>query len=309
MNAPVDVLGVGECSVDEVVRVEALPPPGGKARARSRQRLAGGQVATASLACARLGLRTAFVSSVGDDADGVFALAPLAAAGVDVTRVRRVPGAPTRRAWICVEERSGERTIVWQRDERLALALDAVSADDVASACAVLVDPTDLGLALRVADFARRGGVPCVLDADSPAPGIDELLAAASHPVISAPLAKALFGSPEAAVRALARAGAVLPVVTQGAEDAVAWIGGRVESVPAFAIEAVDCTGAGDAFHAGLVYGMLTGFVGAALLRVAHAVAACACLAPGAQGGLPDRDALEAFLRERPNEATPPRSR
>jgi sugar/nucleoside kinase (ribokinase family) len=86
--------------------------------------------------------------------------------------------------------------------------------------------------------------------------------------------------------------------VTLGAEGAIACVarGSEVISSPAFRVGARDTTGAGDAFHAGFIWGLLGGLDAAAVLRVAHGVAALACTQPGAQGGLPDREALEAFL-------------
>jgi sugar/nucleoside kinase (ribokinase family) len=267
---------------------------------RERQRLPGGQIATAVLGCARLGHRTALLTSVGDDAEAELALAPLRGAGVDLTRVRAVAGAATRSAWIWVDAGTGERTVLWQRDERLALGPEALARADVASARVVLVDATDLALSLHAAQLARAEGRPCVVDADAPQPGLRGLLACASHPVISQPLACALFGSAETALGALARAGAEAPVVTCGRDGALAWIGGAVERVPAFAVEARDTTGAGDAFHAGIVHGLLEGVGGAALLRIASAAAACACRAAGAQAGLPTRSELAAFLANPP---------
>lgn len=300
MDARCDVLGIGECSLDEVARVDAAPPPGGKARMRERRRLAGGQIATAVLGCVRLGHRAALLTSVGDDAEAELALAPLREAGVDLTRVRRVAGAATRSAWIWVDDRSGERTVLWQRDERLALGPEALDRRDVAGARLLLVDASDLALSLHAAELARSEGRPCVVDADAAQPGLERLLALASHPVIPESLARALYGSAEAALAALAAAGAALPVVTRGRGGAVAWIDGGARRVPAFAVEARDTTGAGDAFHAGVAHGVLDGAAGPALLRVASAVAACVCRADGAQAGLPTRAELAAFLADPP---------
>jgi sugar/nucleoside kinase (ribokinase family) len=316
-----DVLGIGECSLDEIARVEAAPALGGKARMRERRRLAGGQIASAVLGCARLGYRAALVSSVGADADAEIALAGLQEAGVDLSGVRRVASAATRSAWIWVEAGSGERTVLWQRDAALALGEDAIAREDVERARLVLVDATDLALSLRAASLARASGRPCVVDADAPADGVAALLALASHPVIPESLAVALFGGAVAAVRRLAEAGAALPIVTCGRGGAVAWIGGEALALPAFAISAVDATGAGDAFHAGVAHGVLAGLSPGEVVRVAHAVAACACLAHGAQAGLPNRAALAAFLASPPPPAplhasgarapaaTPPRAR
>jgi sugar/nucleoside kinase (ribokinase family) len=293
------VLGVGQCALDEVVRVDESPPRGEKARMRGRAALPGGQIATATLACARLGHSAALVSSTGDDAAAALVLAPLREAGVDVSRVQRVAGARTQGAWIWVDAR-GERTVLWERDERLALSEDAVTREEVAAARVVLLDAGDLTLALGVAQYAREASLPCVLDADTPAPGLEALLAGASHPVISHGLARALFGSAQRAVRELAGAGAILPIVTCGCDGAVAWIGGEVVHSPAFEIAPVDTTGAGDAFHAGVAHALLVGLGGAELLREAHAVAACACLGRGAQGGLPDAARLRDFLAATP---------
>jgi sugar/nucleoside kinase (ribokinase family) len=294
-----DVLGVGQCAVDELARVDAAPPAGEKARMWERAASPGGQIATATLACARLGHRAALISSTGDDAAAEVALAPLRAAGVDVARVQRVPGARTQSAWIWVDAR-GERTVLWERDARLALPADAVARGDIAAARVVILDAGDLALALRVAELARGAGVPCVLDADTSASGLEALLARTSHPVISHALARALFGSAQNAVRVLAEAGAQLPVVTCGSDGAIAWLDGAAVHSPAFAIAPVDTTGAGDAFHAGVAHALLCGLAGAELLRTAHAVAACACLARGAQGGLPDAARLREFLATTP---------
>ncbi|MBM4385835.1 MAG: hypothetical protein FJ091_21010 [Deltaproteobacteria bacterium] len=294
-----DVLGVGQCALDEVARVDESPARGEKARMRERVALPGGQIATATLACARLGHSAALVSSTGDDAAAEIVLAPLRAARVDVSRVHRVAGARTQGAWIWVDAR-GERTVLWERDAKLSLPQDAVAREEVAASRVVLLDAGDLSLALRVAALAREAEIPCVLDADTPAPGIEALLVQASHPVISEGLAQGLFGSPERAVRELARGGARLPVVTRGSAGAVAWLRGEVVETPAFEIAAVDTTGAGDAFHAGVAHALLSGLAGEEMLRTAHALAACACLALGAQGGLPDAARLREFLATTP---------
>jgi sugar/nucleoside kinase (ribokinase family) len=296
------VLGIGECSVDEIVRVTELPPRGGKAQVLAREHHAGGQIATALLGCARLGHGAAFVGSTGDDASAERALAPLRAAGVDVSAVRRVSGAATRTAWICVEA-SGERTVFWQRDPRLALAPDALPPELLGRARVVLVDGSDLPLSLHAAELARAAEIPCVVDADAAQPGIETLLRLASHPVIPEALATTLFGSAHEAVRLLASAGAKLPVVTRGRGGAVAWIEGEARSLPAFAVHARDTTGAGDAFRAGIAHGILCGAAGAELVDLAQAVAAISCTASGAQGGLPTRQELASFLASPPPRA------
>jgi ribokinase len=288
------VLGVGECSLDTWLEVEALPPPGGKATVKDRRELPGGQIATATLAAARLGLRAAYAGAVGDDAAAALALAGLRAGGVDCSRVRTVPGARTRAAVIVVERASGERAVLGHRDPKLdAAALAGLAPDD---ARLLLLDATDPAAALALARAARARGVPVVLDLDAAAPEAEALLASTDFPVVSEAFAVRAYGSAEAALARLAALGAKLPVVTRGALGALAWWRERPLASPAFAVDAVDTTGAGDVFHGAFAWGLLAGLDAAALLRAANAAAALACTGRGAQGVLPDRARLEAFL-------------
>ena len=89
-----------------------------------------------------------------------------------------------------------------------------------------------------------------------------------------------------------------LLVVTLGAHGAIAHSGDGVIESPGFRVEAVDTTGAGDAFHGGFIWAVLAGWGAEAALRAANAAAAMNCRAEGAQGGLPTRAELEAFLKE-----------
>jgi sugar/nucleoside kinase (ribokinase family) len=293
---PLDLIGVGECSLDTRVVVEALPPPGGKGRVLEWRELPGGQVATALLAAARLGLRAAYAGAVGDDARAEPVLAPLAGAGVDLTRVVRVPGAATRGALILVERGTGERTVLGQRDEKLAGARAALAGTALGATRLLLLDATDLALATALAERARAEGVPVVLDLDAPAPGVERLLAQADFPVVSRGFAEAAYGGAEPALARLAALGARLPVVTLGADGALARVGERLIASPAIAAPVLDTTGAGDVFHGAFAWGLLQGFGAEELLRVANAAAAFACTGPGAQGAIPAEEDLYALL-------------
>jgi sulfofructose kinase len=295
---PLDVLGVGECSLDTWLEVEALPPPGGKAAVSDWRELPGGQIATATLAAARLGARAAYAGVVGGDAAAERALAGLRAGGVDCSRVRIAQEARTRAAVIVVERARGERTVLGHRDARFggeSGALGRLSPDD---ARLLLLDASDPAAALALARAARAQGVPVVLDLDAASPDAEALLASTDFPVVSEAFALRAYGSAEAALARLASLGAKLPVVTCGARGALAWWRERPLASPAFAVDAVDTTGAGDVFHGAFAWGLLAGLDATVLLRAANAAAALACTGRGAQGAVPDRAQLEAFLAD-----------
>ena len=293
------MLGIGQISLDRVWRFEGPPPAPGAAEPVDLPEYSGGQVATASLALARLGVRSAYLGAVGDDSAAAAALAPLQRAGVDCSGVKRVAGGRTRRALILVQQTSGEREVRPERDPRVRLTRGALDRALLESARALLVDMEDPEAASWAAELARASGIPVVLDAGQPGQGDVELLSKVDFPVVSGEFAESLFdGSVREALRELARRARRLAVVTLGASGAIAQAcdGDRVIESPGFRVAALDTTGAGDAFHAAFIWGLLEGLSVQAVLRAANAAAALSCRALGAQGGLPDREALEAFL-------------
>ncbi len=294
------MLGIGQSSLDLVVFVDAPATDLGEIDPEGALELAGGQVATAVLACARLGLRTAYVGAVGDDPASAVVLAPLRLAGVDLTGVRTLRGARTRRAVVSVERGSGERRVHPRRDPRLVLSPDALDPEQIAAARVLHLDAEHPAAAIRAARLGRAAGVAVLLDLDRPGPGVDELLDTADFPIVSKDFAIQISGgaSVEGGLAQLVRRGARLAVATLGPDGALALGPRNADPIrsPAFRVEALDTTGAGDVFHAAFAFGLLQGWGARAVLRTANAAAAMSCRALGAQGGLPSRTELEAFL-------------
>jgi sugar/nucleoside kinase (ribokinase family) len=198
-----------------------------------------------------------------------------------------------------VDRKTGERTVLWHRDPRLSLRVGEVRREEIEQGRVLHIDAQDLEFSNWAAGIAQQAGIPVVLDADTPAPGIEALLRRVDFPIVSQEFAEKHFGTrnPRDFLRGLAALGARFPVVTRGDRGAVA--GGRDEVIesPAFQVNVRDTTGAGDVFHAAFIWGLLQGSSGERILRVANAAAAMNCRVLGAQGGLPSRDELEAFLR------------
>jgi sugar/nucleoside kinase (ribokinase family) len=281
-----DVIGVGECSIDEVW---VLPGPlawGKKGQAVRRERLGGGQVATAMAACARLGLRAAFVGVVGDDALGSDVLDGLRAEEVDVSSVRVVPGGATRSAWVLVDGASGERTVIEHADRRVALAPGAVPAERIDAARVLHVDATQLPASLAAAKLARERGVVVSLDLDHVRPGLDELLALTDVCVTSAEVPYELTGERdlEQALRTLGRTTGPLVACTLGPSGAAALDDGHLLLSPAFPADLVDTTACGDTFHAAVICALLDGKSVGEVLRFANAAAALKCRDLGRRG-------------------------
>jgi sulfofructose kinase len=296
-----DVVGLGENSLDRLCEVEALPEAGSKRTLHSYCERPGGQVATATLACARLGLRSAYLGVVGDDREADQALQPLVDAGVATAAVQRISGARTRLAVILVERGSGERTVLCHRDPSLVLRVEALNRDTIAAARVLEIDLSDPDAALWAARVAREAGTAVVLDADVRSRALDRILPHVDFPIVSKGFAETWNGrgAPEEALRELVDHGARLAVVTAGDQGAWGRERDRWIDSPAFRVDVADTTGAGDAFRGGFVWSLVRGHDTESALRAANAAAAMNCRAQGAQGGLPSEAALHAFLAER----------
>lgn len=305
-----DVVGFGENSVDLTAVVPALPAPDGKAQVDTLRTQPGGQVATAMVGCARLGVRARYIGTFGNDAHGQLVQASLDDAGVDTSHARTVE-APNRTAIILVDAARGSRMVLGHRDPALDWPVDEVPVAALRGARVLLVDATDVPAATRLAAAAREWGLTTVADVDGDVPGLDGLLRLTDVLVVSENLVPDMR-------RLHSESGAALVVATLGADGAVAWDGEREIHIPGFVVAVVDTTGAGDAFRAGLITALLdSGTSGLrnlgtpglrdldALLKFANAVAALNCQALGAQAGLPSRAHVDALVTS----AAAPRSK
>jgi sulfofructose kinase len=297
--ASLDVVGIGECSLDEVWRVAGSFAAGGKTRALAHELIGGGQIATAMAAGSRLGLRTAYAGAIGDDDAGRAVLAGLADDAVDTTSVHRSAGAATRSALVIVDE-DGERTVVERVDRRTAVPPDALPEALIATARVLHLDGVHPLTSIAAARLAGQHGVLVSLDIDHTFPGIDELLSLADICFTGEAVPAALSGEQDLA-RALAhlstktRPGALVGC-TLGARGAAALDGDKLLLSPAHPIDpVVDTTACGDTFRAAALRALLDGKSLPDLLRFANAAAALKCRALGRRG-CPTLSELTALL-------------
>ncbi|MGH3877297.1 MAG: ribokinase [Actinophytocola sp.] len=244
---------VGSCNVDFVVPVAVLPGPGETVLGRDHLRMPGGKGANQSVAAAKLGSPVAFVGCVGDDALAPTILSALDGAGVDTSWLRRVPDAPSGIALITVAD-GGENTIAVSPGANARLGpADIEAAAGLLSEAAVTLVQLEISLdAVAAAVRTARGRV--VLN---PAPARSlpaELLASVDVLVPNRSELGVLAGAPEpttpdeAAALAAALDGPAAVVVTLGADGALVVEDRAATHVPVSQVDAIDATGAGDAF-------------------------------------------------------------
>lgn len=286
-----DVIGVGTNSVDTVYTVPHLPERDGtwsKVPVSARTVRLGGQTATCLATCARFGLRAAYLGAFGNDEPARQMRDELTRRGIDL-RFAAHRDVPNHYAAILVDERTGDRLVMWGRDAALSLSETEITADAMASARLVHVDDVDADAAVRSAHLARAAGVFVTSDLDRVNDRTPELVRAVSVPVFASHVPEALTGERdlERALRRLRREHEGLLCVTLGAEGAAALDGDRFVREPGFAVTALDTTGAGDVFRGALIYGLLNSWPVDRMLRFANAAAATSCTRAGALDGVP----------------------
>jgi len=294
---PFDVVGIGENSVDTVCRVASAVAPNTKIPIVGQRVMLGGQVATTLATCASFGLRVAYVGAFGSDPAAATLRDALNGRGVDTSRcvVRDVRN---RSAVIVVDEQNGDRTVLWDRDRQLDLRPEELPVELIANARLLHVDDVDCRTAMRAAAVAREAGVPVTTDFDRVTEPMRELLSTVSIPILAESMPGTLTGEadPERALRALRQPQHQMLCATLGVRGAVMLAGDRVHRSPAFTVDAVDTTGAGDVFRGAFIAAMLRGEQPDEILRFANAAAAIACTREGALDSVPSLDEVRSLL-------------
>lgn len=302
-SADFDAVGFGTNAVDHLIRVAEYPEHNSKVRLTGYTQAAGGEIASAMAGLQRLGMTTAYAGRFGGDQAGKIGIASLADEGVDVTACEVVADAQTQMAFILVDERSGERTIIWDRDRRLAYAAADAPVEIAARGKILHIAPHDVEACIGMARAAKASGAIVTIDIDNVFDGIDVLLPLVDVCIAASDVAQRLAGISglcPALAEISARYGCSIVGVTQGEKGSAFYCGGTYFESRGFAVPGgcVDTTGAGDAFRAGFLYGMLTHATVEDCSILGNAVAALKCRAVGARAGLPDKNDLNNFLNK-----------
>jgi sugar/nucleoside kinase (ribokinase family) len=250
----------------------------------------------------RLGFKTAYAGRFGSDPEGQFGLEALKAENVNVEFAEVIEGARNQIAFIIIDARNGERTIIWDRDERLSYAADKAPVALASRGRVLHLDAHDPPACTRMAHAARAEGTIVSADIDNIYEGLPELLPLIDILITSREFPHRLTGIADeraSLVELKARYGCGIVGLTKGKQGALVYCEGQFIESPAYEVPGGcrDTTGSGDAFHAGILFGLLRGEDIETSLKMANAVAALKCRDLGARTALPDENELNNFLK------------
>lgn len=303
------IIVVGSLNMDLILRTPRIPAPGETILGSSFATAGGGKGANQAVAAARLGAQTSMVGRVGTDSYGDALLRGLQNDGVDTRFIQRDPYQPTGLALITVDDH-GENSIVvvsganWQVSTAdIDLAADAIASADVL----VLQLEIPLESVEYAASIAHQRQVPVILN---PAPARALPASLLQHVAYLVPNESetallsgvSVFDLPTAqnAIDHIHQSGVNTVIMTRGSQGAFVSGASGSYSVPAFQVNPVDTTAAGDAFVAGLAFGIAAKQPLKQAVRLAAAAGALATTQAGAQPSLPNADQVQALLNSQP---------
>ena len=284
-----DVVGVGLNATDTMLKVPHFPAFGGKVPFHGEEYSVGGQVATAIVACARLGLRAKYIGTIGDDERGRIQMESLQTSNVNIDHVQLRKNCPNQSAYIIIDEATGERTVLWSRADCLAISPEEITEDQIVGSRLLHIDGHDTKAVEHAARIARANGIPVTVDVDTIYKGFDKVLPYVDYLIASSEFPGRWTGidDPFEALAAIQQKfGMKVAAMTLGAHGALALIEGRFVYSPGFVVNCLDTTGAGDVFHGGFCYSVLQDMGIEDALTFSNALAALNCTAVGARGRL-----------------------
>jgi sulfofructose kinase len=300
MPATFDLVGVGLNATDTLLLVSHFPAYAGKVPFEAEVLSPGGQVASAMATAARLGLRVKYIGTVGDDERGRVQLDSLRETGINLDDVEVRTDCPNQTAYIIIDQSTGERTVLWSRPNCLRLEPESITLEKIACARMLHIDGHDTPAVEKAAKLARSCGIPVTVDVDTIYHGFDGVLPSIDYLVASSEF-PGQFTSERDPFRALEllqeEYKMKVAAMTLGAHGALARVDGKFVYSPAFVVNCVDTTGAGDVFHGAFCYSVLEGMSMRDTLEFSNAMAALNCTRLGARGGIATAAEARALIQ------------
>ena len=299
-----DVVGLGSSCLDFLGVVAHLPGLDEEIEMLESTQQGGGEVATALVALAKLGASVTYLGKIGDDPVGHFIKHEFDQYGVDSGHMIVEPGTTSLASMVMVDRETGKRTILAGKSTVSDLRSNEVPPGVIEDAKYLHLDGTTSRQAmLEVAGRARKAGVTVVLDADVLAYDADvhRLIELTDILISSKVFSHRFTGThdPEEAIAIMRSYGPSVVALTLGEEGSLCQADGRLFHTPAFTVEVVDTTGAGDVFHGAFIFAMLQDWPLEKVSEFASAVAAMKCRKLGGRLGIPTFAEAITFLKDR----------
>jgi len=298
----IDVLGLGMATIDILTTVPRLPKSNEVYEVIGLHIEGGGPVSTALVALSKLGSVPAYLGTVAADIWGKMILQEFDRYNVCIEHVIRGVEGESPVSVILIEKDTGQRAILYRKSSLPELKPSDLSSALIASAKILHLDGVHLSAAIQGAHIARANQVLVSLDggAGESWSGLDELLPLIDILVVARQFAARVTGldDPTSAGPVLLKFGASEVVITDGENGCWYWDKSHHFHQPAFHVNIVDTTGAGDTFHGAYLFARLQGSQPKKRLIFASAVAALKCTHIGGRSGIPDRQETEKFIMD-----------
>lgn len=302
-----EIVGLGLCTLDVLVRLEACPSWSKPVRFEQMCFDGGGQTGTALCATAKLGARSGFIGTAGNDWFGEYKLRSLKEAGVDIKHIIRRNEPDNHVVLVFVDNICGERSFNLKHDfYQNTLKPDEIDKAYLTQAEFLITEGHHFEATLAAAAWMHAEGKKVMLDgaATNAARLSEEKIALTKVTdilICGAGFAEALTGQADLdqAGRAALSYGPEIVVITQGEHGSTFFSKDESFHTPAFEVNAIDTTGAGDVFHGAFLVGLLKRWDMRRICRFATAVAGIECTFLGGRTGIPTFSQVEDFLNQR----------
>jgi ribokinase len=289
------VFGLGQSALDYIGVIGTYPPPDVKCEFTNMTIQGGGVVATALVALNRWGLPCYFAGVVGDDAFGAAIADSLRVEGIDIGGLVVRAGCSSQFAFIVCEPGTGRRTIFWQRPTGRPLQPDEIDLGVLRKSRALHTDGLFTEASLFACRTAKEMDIPVIVDAGTLREGMLDIVPLSECFIASETFSQAIAEEPREACRILSELGCRFVGVTLGAKGYIALVEGRFIQRPAYPVQAIDTTGCGDVFHAGVTYGIIHGWDAEKCLDLGAWAAAQVSTQMGGRKGIPSCGELKKW--------------
>ncbi len=295
-----ELVGIGSTVYDTLMLVDRFPEEDTKLQGLETKVQGGGPCATALAAASKLGVRAAYMGTIGDDPFGAFMMADFAQRGIDTSAVRVVPGVSFHSV-VLLNRTNSTRTCIWNRGTVPPPRPEDLDLDMLRQAKMLHLDGHMLDAAVFAARKCREWGIPVSYDAGGTYPNVDRLMPYVDYLIPSEEFALKYTGedSPEKAAEKLYETyHPRMVAVTQGVRGGFILSDEGLRRYESYRVRAVDTNGCGDTFHGAFDAGKIRGMGDDEACRYASAAAAIKCTRLGARDAMADDEECRAFMRE-----------